>query len=278
MVTAAAFVDRVRIPLADGWGYIWGTAGETWTAAKQKRATREQTKKWGARWIGKTVCDCSGLPRWALLGLGISLPHSSSLQHNQCRVSGKLKNGRRTDGKPIRPGTLVFLYDANKNPKKPWHHVGVYVGGGVCIESKGTLYGVVTSHISHWHDWGELKCIDYGEEEGDMPEEVRPTIRIGDQGEDVKEAQEMLIQLGYLGTSPGADGKFGTKTAAAVKTFQSESALRADGVIGPLTWAALVTATTEAGATKYTAVIRGLTVRQATALMMDFPDADIAPE
>ena len=47
------------------------------------------------------------------------------------------------------------------------HHVGVFVGDDTVIEAKGTVYGVVTSHLNHWDHWGELKMIDYSGVDGE---------------------------------------------------------------------------------------------------------------
>lgn len=48
----------------------------------------------------------------------------------------------------------------------------------------------------------------------------------------VKQTQTLLQDLGYDLGEPGADGKFGPITSKAVKAFQREHGLRADGVIG----------------------------------------------
>lgn len=158
MTTAAAFVDKVWIPLNEGWGYIYGTWGSLWTQEKQNQATREQTVKYGSKWIGKYVTDCSGLIRWALKQLGIDIVHHATYQYTDwCNAKGKLINGKRDDGKPILPGTEVFL----QGKESKIHHCGVYVGEGICIEAKGTISGVVTSELSHWDHWGELKMLDY---------------------------------------------------------------------------------------------------------------------
>ena len=143
-----------------------------WTEAKQKAATREQTVKYGSKWIGHMVTDCSGLLRWALYQLGESIVHHARYQYTDyCRNKGRLINGLREDGSSILPGTAVFL----QGNQDKIHHVGVYVGDNVCIEAKGTIYGVVTSELTHWDHWGELIMVDYSGETPvtpDKPEDV----------------------------------------------------------------------------------------------------------
>ena len=145
---------------------VYGTWGTMWTEAKQKAATREQTVKYGSKWIGHMVTDCSGLLRWALYQLGESIVHHARYQYTDyCRNKGRLINGLREDGSSILPGTAVFL----QGNQDKIHHVGVYVGDNVCIEAKGTIYGVVTSELSHWDHWGELKMVDYSGQDVPVP-------------------------------------------------------------------------------------------------------------
>ena len=60
-------------------------------------------------------------------------------------------------------------------------------------------------------------------------------LRKGDRGEAVREMQEALMERGYDLGKWGADGIFGTQTLNAVKAFQGDCGLKADGIIGPLT-------------------------------------------
>lgn len=161
MATAKEFVKKIQSAYYSKWGYIWGTRGELWTAAKQEKATRAQTKSYGAKWIGHYVADCSGLVKWALIQIGKDCPHgSNSIWSNSLKDKGDLNNGARTDGKPILPGTLVF-----KRNGTDIYHVGVYVGDGYVIEAQSTQAGVVRSKINRWALWGELKVLDYGGEQ-----------------------------------------------------------------------------------------------------------------
>lgn len=164
MVAVREFIACVLIPLREAWGYIYGYAGVIWTAELQDRiekttdANRAASRQYGSQWIGRKVCDCSGLIRWALRQLGADIVHHARYQYtDHCRAKGRLVSGRREDGQPILPGTCVFL----QGDQERIHHVGVYVGGGICVEAKGARYGVVTSKLDHWDHWGELKEVDY---------------------------------------------------------------------------------------------------------------------
>ena len=57
------------------------------------------------------------------------------------------------------------------------------------------------------------------------------TLRSGMKGDDVKELQQSLNQLGY--NCGKVDGAFGAKTKAAVVAFQKAYKLTADGIYGP---------------------------------------------
>ncbi len=60
----------------------------------------------------------------------------------------------------------------------------------------------------------------------------------GDQGDDVKEVQDRLYELGFLDKS-SRTATFGEKTAAAVRAFQSANKLKVDGRVGAKTLNAL---------------------------------------
>lgn len=65
-----------------------------------------------------------------------------------------------------------------------------------------------------------------------------PVLRRGSEGGSVEILQAHLRRLGFPLT---LDGDFGAATELAVKTFQSQAGLVADGVVGPKSWAALTT-------------------------------------
>lgn len=74
---------------------------------------------------------------------------------------------------------------------------------------------------------------------------LETVVRKGDKGPVVEFLQKMLDKNGYKLTSrprknSGVDGDFGPKTLRAVKQFQRDEGLAADGVVGPKTWKALI--------------------------------------
>lgn len=63
------------------------------------------------------------------------------------------------------------------------------------------------------------------------------TLKLGSSGSNVMEIQSLLKKIGY--NSGSIDGKFGEQTKLAVKEFQKNNYLEADGIIGPKTYAKL---------------------------------------
>ncbi|MEE1773059.1 N-acetylmuramoyl-L-alanine amidase [Streptomyces sp. JV185] len=66
-----------------------------------------------------------------------------------------------------------------------------------------------------------------------------PGLQQGASGDGVKRLQRSLTAA--LGSTVGIDGTFGPATANAVRDYQTNRGLTADGIVGPDTWAALQT-------------------------------------
>ena len=77
-ISSSELIAQFQTALRDGWGYIYGASGEIWTQAQQNAASREQTKKYGQKWVGHRVADCSGLFAWAFRQLGGYCYHGSN--------------------------------------------------------------------------------------------------------------------------------------------------------------------------------------------------------
>lgn len=68
---------------------------------------------------------------------------------------------------------------------------------------------------------------------------MNPTLRFGSTGPVVRTLQGSLNQLPSQRPALNPDGRYGPLTQARVREFQSSRQLVADGVFGPLSWAAL---------------------------------------
>lgn len=291
-MTAQELIAIFQQCLDDHWGYIWGTAGVLWTQARQNALdkttdeNRAMSRKYGSRWIGHMVADCSGMFVFAFKKYGLGMSHiSSNIYKSYCtKTKGKLTAELK---KNLRPGTAVFTgQTAGNHP-----HVGLYVGGdgGYVIEAHGTMKGVIKSKLAEerWTFYGELKNVDYNNTEpAPAPEpepqdDTFPTLRRGSKGKYVTLLQVKLISQGYSCGSTGADGDFGQNTEKAVKLFQQEhdgpdgKDLKVDGIVGPATWWALDHAPERI---TYTVTIKNLTAEQKNRLMKDYPGAIATPE
>lgn len=189
MIKAAALIAKFYDSL--GWGYIYGCSHEMWSEAKQREyerkysddPDRQNSCKYGGKWVGHWVTDCSGLFHYWFSQLGGKIAHgSNSIWDNYCTDKGELRNGSRTDGKPLKPGTAVFTTSSNGRH----NHIGLYVGGGLVIEAQGAQAGVVTSVVTNkkWTLWGELKGVSY-EEGGEKTMTAKVVLPTGKSGRTV---------------------------------------------------------------------------------------------
>lgn len=245
-------IAKFQYALDNGWGYVWGMIGQVWTQAKQDKTTHEMTKKYGQKWVGKQVADCSGLFYWAFKSLGSYMYHGSNTMFKKYSVAtGRMSGGRKSTGEELLPATAVFKY----NDEDGYYHVGLYIGDGKVIEAKGTQYGVVQSKATAWTFWAELKNVDYGHEINDLDNLSQKALgsrvlRVTSpfmSGTDVLDLQRRLIAKGY-DVGP-ADGIYGSKTRLAVKAWQADNHLQTDGVFGEQSYHAMSAQTTAEGVT-----------------------------
>lgn len=241
MIKASDFVPAVISAYEHGDGYILGKYGQLCTEAMIRAGSKQnndQTQKYGRRWIGHIVWDCSGLPYAKAKALGYSIPHGANSIWNSCLK----EKGKASDYPPSKrlPGMAVFLTSGSNR-----HHIGTYVGGGLVVEAKGTRWGVVVSRFEDWDEAGYYKGV-----ENDLPVDYVPTfdfyendpadlpvLKKGDNGPEVHFLQVMLRQ--HFGYDLTVDNAFGASTEKSVKDFQQKHELWADGAVGVATWSAL---------------------------------------
>ena len=156
-IPVKALYDNCEMMLAEKWGYIWGTAGVLWTEAKQKAVENEMAQKYGSRWIGHTVTDCSGVMVFIWKLYGLKIPHGSNSIRRQS--VGPLTNIPQ-------PGYAAF-----KVRDGDYYHIGIVAADGKTVyESQGTIAGFVTSDASRWDWFAPFKDVVYEEGESPLPD------------------------------------------------------------------------------------------------------------
>ena len=229
------------------WSYVFGAWGAECTPAERRRRKRDdhptivskcqvlngsKATCSGCKWFpgGKTVrCfDCRGFTDWCLNQAGIDLKgEGCTSQWN-------------TDSNWLRKGvietmpenTLVCLFVQNGTKME---HTGFGLNNETCECSVGVQH--FTKRNKKWTHWAIPRGLYGGDDP--VPTADKPTLRRGNKGDAVVQLQNELVKRGYDIGSCGVDGDYGRATEAAVKAFQRDNGLTADGICGPLTYAAL---------------------------------------
>ncbi len=156
-----------------GQGYWYGTysghvSSEALLASKSKQFDKQYTAEYIARsrrWLdgkltpgggpGTPVQDCVGIIKgcvW-IADFGGKYQAASDLSadgmYAKCTFAGTMAS------MPDLPGIVLH---------KPGH-IGVYIGNGQAVESRGVDYGVVITPVDGrgWTGWGKCHLIDYAE-------------------------------------------------------------------------------------------------------------------
>lgn len=269
----AAFAEKCQ---ADGVRYWYGTCYYKCTRALLTSKSHQYPEHYGSNRqktyqaaidAGAMCADCVGLIKgavWSELGTRATKygtngcpDKSADGMLKYCKSKGQPHGDMSTF--PDTPGLLLHKSG----------HVGISIGGGFAIESRGFAYGVVRTRVAErgWTSWARLPFIDYGDGEGsgssdtgtssdavaDTPAPAPAGYKLGDRtlrrgmkGPDVAELQAALVSIGYdCGTfgaaRDGIDGSFGSATQTAVETLQAEAGIKVDGIFGPASHTALLT-------------------------------------
>ena len=264
--------------LCVGWAYVFGARGQLCTPANRRARYSDKyptikTKcknfdgsascsgcKWYPGGERTRFFDCRGFTYWVLNAVfGWELKGEGCTSQWNTEANWKAK-GSVADGIPA--DTLVCLFYREKGNPKVMAHTGFAFNGETVECSSGVQHSKTIK--KKWEYWAIPACVD-----GEAPAPTqKPTLRRGDKGEYVKQAQQELIAQGYSCGSTGVDGDFGRNTEAAVKAFQRDHGLTVDGIIGQKTWNALDGAEP---AIYYTVTIPNVTESQADALIKQYP-------
>lgn len=265
-----------------GWSYVYSAWEALCTPAERRKrfklcpdklSIKAKCKAFdngdcnGCQWFPggeRTRCgDCRGFVRWIIEQItgfviyGDTVSTQWNHKDNWC-----VKGTFGVD--PVPQNVLVNVFIKNSSGK--WTHTGLYFNGSTCECAVGVQY-FNPMKKNRWTHWAVAKCFEKGyqppkepvKEPEKQPEKGQTvsykTLRRGNYGELVKQLQTKLKSLGYdLGVC-GIDGDFGQATEKAVKAFQKDHGLTADGVVGQKTWAALESTETPVAPTYYTVTI-----------------------
>ena len=234
-----------------GWPYVWGAVGAKCMPEKRQYYAGRDVCPEGERKViisgcqalngsGKScggcafypnnmrtlIDDCHGFVKQTAGRAGITFTGGGATSMWNGSTNWEKKGTRDT-----LPEQLCCIF-WQASDKKTMSHIGWYIGGGWMIHCSGTVKKEkLSAKVTHW-------AIPKGLN-GNVPTTDKPTLRRGSSGEYVTLLQTKLIQRGYDLQPYGADGKFGTKTENAVKAFQKDNGLTADGICEKNTWSAL---------------------------------------
>ena len=248
----ARFVAALEAALDRGDGYIMGATGQcprdwaasSWWFTQYHGDQHAKALYWRAH--AARVWDCNGLAEGIYkdyCGQDINT-YARENYARWCGIkgAGTIPAARRVPGAAVFWGQTaagihhVAYLDRPVSPADP-------AGDWYLIEARGVMYGVVRTRLSSRKPnyWGWMdRYFDYGEAAPAAALHLGARLlRNGSEGDDVRELQAALIELGYSCGLWGMDGEFGDATELAVRSFQDDAGLDIDGLVGPLTTAAL---------------------------------------
>ena len=227
MLTSEGLVKHVKMANKEKWGYVWGTFGLllTLNIFQEKLAQypdgvgkyEDFIKK---NWMNKRTVDCIGLIKSYIWWEGTNPKYDPCLD-----ITANEMFKVAADKGPMStfPDSL-YPKDNGIPGLCVWKdgHIGVYIGGGLVIEARGTMYGVVLTPLrgnlaTEWTHWLKCPFVEYG----DVIRKGSTNLTV------VKWLQSNLNKLGYSLT---VDGSFGSKTEDAITNFQSNNNIIPDGV------------------------------------------------
>ena len=159
---------------------------------------------------------------------------------------GRVKTPCETDCSALVRVCLAYAGITVKNFRTP-NEASILLRSGEFIELKESRYTDQSSYLRRGDilvtrtQGHTVVVLSNGSKAKTTPAEETPRaiLKRGMKGDDVRRLQQRLMELGYALHKYGADGEYGSETATAVKAFQLDRGLEADGIAGEATLAAL---------------------------------------
>lgn len=207
----------------------------------------------GNRWGPDYDCSSFIITVWERVGVPLK---SSGASYTGNLKSAALRCGFRDVTAQVnrQTGAGLQIGDILLNEAS---HVAMFVGNGNLVHASINEQGGITGGKPGDQTGREIcvrsyynapwDCVlRYGDDKPVEKPEAKPTVsglpvlRHGSRGLSVLAMQAVLIVRGFDCGPDGADGDFGDNTEKALKAFQEECLIDADGICGPVTWACLL--------------------------------------
>ena len=213
----------------------------------------DQTSRWGPDY------DCSSLviSAFKAAGLPLTATFTGNMKYDFLRHG--FRDAAEVNVVELNMGAGLKRGDVLLNEQK---HTAIYLGDGTVVQASINENGTIKGGRSGDQTGREIGISPYRNYPWDVvlryvgdannattttdskTETVAtsiPTIREGNSGSAVLSMQLLLIHKWAISCGDdGPDGDFGPNTDTALRRFQSQRGLAADGVCGPATWAALI--------------------------------------
>lgn len=229
LIDREVFLKRIRARV--GQGYVYGAyfaslITEAYIQSKAAQYPGQYTSGYiqrSRKWIGKLAGDCIGLIKAVYWEDDSGNVRYRYLDRVDTSANGMLRLATVKGGiatMPDMPGLFVHYSG----------HIGVYLGSGKVIESRGVDYGVVITNLSErpWTSWGQIPYVDYSEksEEAENMTEIHQGVPKGLIATGLW--QTILVALGYdLGDyGPNGDGvdlSFGATSGLKTTQFKKDN-------------------------------------------------------
>lgn len=174
-LTNLGLVEHCKKALKEGWGYVYGSWGKVLTEPSLLNKIEQypnNIKKYESfirkNWMGKRTADCVGLIKSYLWWANNDVTYapktdlSANGMFNAATVKGDISTIPEIIGLCVRKD----------------QHIGVYIGNGQVIESKGTKYGVVQTPLKEigfngWTHWLKCPFIEYVEPQDTFEQDLK---------------------------------------------------------------------------------------------------------
>lgn len=233
----------------EGWPYVWG--GASYGAVDCSGLIYSYNGVGGVRTDMVSSSQSAGLD-WGYVSNGVPNIHGLGL-HKPGHVGIYVGSGNAIDARGTNWGIIYGSLSAVSwvewykivgvsYPESGWVKFdgeSFYYENGEYIDSTSrTIDGVTYSFDSLGRSDKEppessYEVTDYstGSSNSNSSSSASSYLKVGSQGDRVKEVQQMLKDLGYFDDE--VTGYYGTYTAACVKEFQTAAKIEVDGVVGP---------------------------------------------